>query len=82
MKPAIFLILAIVVAAPFVFAQDAPKKLIEGPVEKALAPTPDRGSYDLAKTGIKWHKGIDAVVDKGKPIILFQLLGNFDELFC
>ena len=51
-------------------------------MKKALSPTPDRGSYDLKKTGIKWHKGIDAVVDKGKPILLFQLLGNFDERLC
>lgn len=38
---------------------------------------------DLAKTtGIEWHKGIDAAKDQGRPILLFQLLGNFDEKFC
>ena len=39
-------------------------------------------SYDLARTGIEWHEGLDAVVGRGKPILLFQLLGDFDRVHC
>ena len=69
-------------ATTLVFGQDRPKDRIEVPIKKALAPAPDRGTYDLSKTGIEWHKGIDKVVDRGKPILLFQLLGDFDDLLC
>ena len=39
-------------------------------------------AYDLGRTGIDWHEGLGAVVDQGKPILLFQLMGDFDRLHC
>ena len=38
--------------------------------------------YDLSTTGIEWHEGLDSVVDRGKPILFFQLLGDFDHVYC
>ena len=43
--------------------------------------TPDP-KFDLSTTGIEWHRGIESVLGKDKPILLFQLLGNFDDAFC
>lgn len=40
------------------------------------------GDYDLAKTGLPWVKGLEAAKNQGKPILLFQLLGNFDDVHC
>jgi hypothetical protein len=37
---------------------------------------------DLSKSGIEWHRGIESVTGKGRPILLFQLLGNLDDKFC
>ena len=34
------------------------------------------------RSGIEWNKGLDAALNKGKPILLFQLLGNFDDVYC
>ena len=72
---ALFLVLATL--AP---AQDAGKRLVEQPIKKAIGAEP--GKFDLGRTGIEWTKGLDAAVNKGKPILLFQLLGNFDDVFC
>ena len=39
--------------------------------------------YDLeGRTGIDWHRGLDAVLGGTKPILLFQLLGEFDQVHC
>lgn len=38
--------------------------------------------HDLARTGIAWEKGLDAALHRGKPILLLQLLGNFDDVYC
>ena len=38
--------------------------------------------YDLTATHIDWVEGIDKALGRGKPILLFQLLGRFDEEFC
>ncbi len=43
-------------------------------------PAPEK--YDLSRTGIPWVKGLDAALNKGKPILLFQLLGEFDDVHC
>ena len=60
---------------------DLTKSGIEFPVRKiARSPKPEK--YDLSKTGITWHEGIDAVLDKRRPILLFQLLGQFDDVYC
>ena len=60
---------------------DLSKKEIEAPLrEAARSPRPEK--YDLSRTGITWHEGIDAVLDKNRPILLFQLLGQFDDVYC
>src|SRR5262245_5026625 len=49
--------------------------------EKPESPRPGE-KFDLARTGIEWHKGLEAVLDLGKPILLLQILGNYDEVYC
>ena len=61
-------------------AQDAGKRVVEFPIKKNLGPEPDK--FDLARTGIAWTAGLDGALNKGKPILLFQLLGSFDDVFC
>ena len=61
---------------------DAPKTLI---VERAVLETAKTSSpekYDLSKTGIEWHRGIDSALNRGKPILLLQILGNYDDVYC
>ena len=74
-------ILALVLAAAAALAQDEAKKRgVERPVrEAALRPVEP---YDLSKTGIEWRRGLDAALNQGKPVLLFQLLGNFDDVYC
>ncbi len=43
---------------------------------------PAQSKYDLTSTRIDWVEGIDKAVGRDKPILLFQLLGRFDEQFC
>ncbi|MBK7875680.1 MAG: hypothetical protein IPJ77_08005 [Planctomycetes bacterium] len=45
----------------------------------AELPSPD---YDLARTGIAWRAGLDAALHRGKPVLLFQLLGDFAKVHC
>jgi hypothetical protein len=61
---------------------DAPKTMVvERPIlQAAKSGAPEK--YDLAKTGIEWHKGIESVLNKGKPILLLQILGNYDDVYC
>jgi len=40
------------------------------------------GGYDLSKTGLPWVQGLEAARKQGKPILLFQLLGKFDDVHC
>ena len=60
--------------------QDEGKRLVERPVKKNIGPAPEK--FDLAGTGIAWNRGLDAALNKGKPVLLFQLLGNFDDVYC
>ena len=61
--------------------EDEAKRRVELPIKTAAAsPPPEK--FDLAKTGIPWHKGIEAVAGRGKPILLLQILGNYDEVYC
>jgi hypothetical protein len=61
---------------------DAPKTMvIERPILQA-AQSGAPGKYDLSKTGIEWHKGIEPALNKGKPILLLQILGNYDDVYC
>jgi hypothetical protein len=73
------LILSLVLCATL-SAQDAGKRIVEQPIKKSLAPLPEK--FDLARTGIPWNQGLDAALNKGKPVLLFQLLGNFDDVYC
>ncbi len=73
--------LAILALALGAFPQDEGKRKVEGPLRAALESS-SPAKFDLAKTGIAWHKGLDAVLHREKPILLLQLLGNYDEVFC
>ena len=68
------------VLATTLAAQDEGKRKVEFPIKKNLDPLPEK--FDLARTGIEWNKGLEAALNKGKPILLFQLLGNFDDVYC
>jgi len=61
---------------------DLPKSFaIEKPLlEAAQSPPPEK--FDLSRTGIEWRKGLDAALNKGKPILLLQILGNYDDVYC
>jgi len=61
-------------------AQDEGKRKVEQPIKKSLAPVAEK--FDLSRTGIPWTKGLEGALNKGKPILLFQLLGNFDDVYC
>ena len=63
-----------------VWAQDAGKRLVESPIKKSLGPAPEK--FDLARTGIEWTQGLEGALNKGKPVLLFQLLGKFDDVYC
>lgn len=52
------------------------------PSPRALTSAPTVGKFDLSTTGIEWHRGLDSVRDQGRPILLFQLLGDFDDVAC
>lgn len=60
--------------------QDQAKTEVEQPVKKTIGPAPEK--FDLAGTGIAWSQGLDSALNKGKPVLLFQLLGNFDDVYC
>lgn len=62
------------------WAQDAGKKIVESPIKKNLGPAPEK--FDLSRTGISWTEGLDGALNKGKPVLLFQLLGKFDDVYC
>jgi len=85
MKNTLILSLALcaTLAAPFDSAQgkqDEGKRRVEQPLKKSLAPAAEK--FDLARTGIEWTRGLESALNKNKPILLFQLLGNFDDVFC
>ena len=79
MKNAAVLILVLALV-PALAAQDEGKKSVEHPIKKGLVPLTEK--FDLARTGIEWTRGLDAALNKGKPVLLFQLLGNFDDVYC
>ena len=47
----------------------------------ACAPSIEE-TYDLSATGIDWHEGLAEVKNSGRPVLLFQLLGDFDSPTC
>ena len=74
------LILSLALCATLAAQEDEGKKRVEQPIKKAIGPVAEK--FDLARTGIEWNKGLDGALNKGKPILLFQLLGNFDDVYC
>ncbi len=76
-----WLALPVLALVPALFAQDQPKKAVESPLKRAVA-EPASEKFELPGNGIAWKKGLDAALDQGRPILLFQLLGNFDDVYC
>ena len=62
------------------WAQDAGKRVVEFPIKQQVGPAPEK--FDLARTGIAWTEGLEGALHKGKPVLLFQLLGKFDDVYC
>jgi len=60
--------------------EDKAKKEVELPVKKTIGTASEK--FDLAGSGIAWSRGLDSALNKGKPVLLFQLLGNFDDVYC
>ena len=74
------MLLILVLGTALTAQQDKTKREVEEPVKKTIGAAPEK--FDLAGTGIAWNRGLDSALDKGKPILLFQLLGNFDDVYC
>ena len=74
------LLLTLVFATALWGQEDKAKKLVELPMKTAIEIDPEK--FDLAGTGIAWSRGLDSALHKGKPVLLFQLLGNFDDVYC
>jgi hypothetical protein len=74
------MILTLAFSATLWAQEDQGKKLVENPLKKSLGPVTEK--FDLARTGIDWKKGLEAAINREKPILLFQLLGNFDDVYC
>lgn len=72
--------MATLILATALCAQDMGKRIVEQPLKKSIGAAPEK--FDLARTGIEWKKGLAGALDQGKPILLFQLLGNFDDVYC
>ena len=80
LSPAVLLL-----ALPFFSGADAPAKprgSPQPPLAAQPAPRARDAKYDLSLTGIEWGRGLESALGKGRPILLFQLLGNFDDAFC
>ena len=62
---------------------DFGKKMAEMPIKKSMDKKDDSG---FAPGKVKWHASFDKAVaaakKSGKPVLLFQLLGNLNEEFC
>lgn len=79
-----------VAAALFAVALEAspraPLQTLPQPAAVAEARSPAGAhvsvDYDLARTGITWHQGLESVLNKDKPVLLFQLLGDFAQVHC
>jgi len=77
MRTTLMLVLAL---GTTLWAQDVGKKIVESPIKKNLGPAPEK--FELFRTGIAWTEGLDGALNQGKPVLLFQLLGKFDDVFC
>ena len=77
MKKSLLLVLTL---SATLWAQDESKYKVESPIKKSIGPAPEK--FDLSRTGIAWTEGLDSALNKQKPILLFQLLGKFDDVYC
>ena len=74
------MLLTLVLGTALMAQQDKAKKEVEEPVKKTIGAAPEK--FDLAGTGIDWNRGLASALNRGKPVLLFQLLGNFDDVYC
>jgi hypothetical protein len=73
-------LMATLLAAPQ--GLDQPKKMgVERPLLERMS-QPVSEKVDLAKSGIDWKRGLQAALNESKPVLLFQLLGNLDDVHC
>jgi hypothetical protein len=74
---------------------DPSKSVIELPTKKLLTarsvpstspPEPDFINPKVEPGKVRWHKTFAAACaaakESGKPVLLFQMMGNLDERFC
>lgn len=74
------LLLTLILGTTLMAQQDGGKRVVEYPIKRNIGPAPEK--FDLSATGIGWTRGLESALNKGKPILLFQLLGNFDDVYC
>jgi hypothetical protein len=74
------MLLTLILGTTLMAQEDEGKRRVEGPIRRNVGPAPEK--FDLAATGIDWKQGMESALNKGKPILLFQLLGNFDHVYC
>lgn len=67
----------LVALVPLTASRDGSARAAFASTDAALSP-----DYDLARTGIEWRAGLDAALNRGKPVLLFQLLGDFAKVHC
>jgi hypothetical protein len=62
------------------------KKAIAGPIATPAAPAGDFLNPKVEPGKVKWHADSEAAraaaAKSGKPVLLFQMMGNLDEQFC
>ena len=70
-------------------APDVGKRAIEAPVERAIAgaaKSVEPANPKVRPGLVRWHAGADeafaAARKSGRPVLVFQLLGNLDDEFC
>jgi hypothetical protein len=72
---------------------DVGKGIIEGPMKRVLAAqsanTPQAGAFVNPKVRpgiVTWHATFEAACaasrESGKPVLLFQMMGQLDQQFC
>ena len=64
----------------------APKARIEAPTKRVVAGSAEPENPKVTPGKIKWHADFEtacrAAKQSGKPVLLFQMMGNLDERFC
>ncbi len=72
-------------------AQDASKRDVESYTKRVLAAAANAGAGNFVNPKVepgkvKWHSSFDAACEaakkSGRPVLLFQMMGNLDEQFC